>query len=422
MQVRVSDSMVDYISDYPASWSTISGDYYKIVQLDDTDCFIKRFEKKNPDQISGWKLLAALRGQNNSEAHIPRIFDIKQADTNEYGVYYVFYECLKGRTIDTISSLGDTREVRILKEDLFTALDFLNEKGFWFPDLIEKNVFRENSGKYKLIDLDSAHPLSTPPGNGLYGDQFYLNTVMHFYQNILKQNQDPAKLGGEILNRLQVVFMILNSRLKIEEKKQGRQPGNNYDILHLCLDATMPDAKSLFRECANGNKSCNNRIKEFCDRLLTATLIVPQQVNKQKPIQPQSQPLYSDFIFHELAALRSRINTYAICGLVLLGIIFISIFVGLQFDSPSERLSSFATSIALMIPLIISSIMLFKFSAKMNRGLTQSKPAEINASLQQLKSFFTFQLVLRIILIIAGCILLIALIKDIQDRNPLPVE
>jgi hypothetical protein len=409
MKVRVSDGTVDYVSDYPKSWSTISGDYFKIEQLDDTPCFIKRFEKKSPDQISGWRLLSALRGQNNSDARIPRIFDIKVADPNESGVYYVFYECLKGRTIDTLPSLGANREVRILKDDLFTALDFLNEQGFWFPDLIEKNVFRENSGKYYLIDLDSTHPLSTPPGNGLYGDQFYLNTVMRYYQEVLKQNQNLAQLGGEVLNRLQAIFMILNARLKIEEKKQGKNPGNNYDILHLCLDATMPKAKSLFRECAKGDKSSNNKIKELCDELVTVDLVVPKEevaeLSRQKPDEVrETERKGSDFEVVLLEALRSRATTHVRFGRLFLGVlalIVVAALISRQADDDDKTTIALIV-LALSILTIIPNGMLIKFSSKLEKGLKESNPVEINASLQHLRSFVTFQLVLRTIFVLGA--------------------
>ncbi len=75
MKVIIKEREYDYVSDYPDGWRFFSSDYFKFpVEIGSNKCFIKRFEKKNPEQISGWPLLLSLKGKN--EPNLPRIHDI----------------------------------------------------------------------------------------------------------------------------------------------------------------------------------------------------------------------------------------------------------------------------------------------------------------------------------------------------------
>jgi len=58
MKVTIKQREEEYISDYPDGWKFSAGDPFKFpVLIGSHPCFIKRFEQKSPEDISGWDLL-----------------------------------------------------------------------------------------------------------------------------------------------------------------------------------------------------------------------------------------------------------------------------------------------------------------------------------------------------------------------------
>jgi len=147
MEVTIKERTHKYVSDYPHGWNRFSNDYFKCpVEIGNYKCFVKRFEKKNPVKVSGWNLLLDLKGKY--EANLPRVNDIVSIQEDNKYVHYLFYEYLEGETLDKLISKGFKIDLRILCNDLFSALQSLYNRDYWFADFCEKNIFCEKKGKF----------------------------------------------------------------------------------------------------------------------------------------------------------------------------------------------------------------------------------------------------------------------------------
>src|SRR5687767_1868865 len=106
MEVNIKGNNVQYHSDYPNGWQFSAGDPFKYpVIIGDTACFIKRFEQKTPEDISGWGLLTAISGKE--ETNLAKIFDVKSTHEDGKEIFYVFYEYLEGKSLDKYLTASD---------------------------------------------------------------------------------------------------------------------------------------------------------------------------------------------------------------------------------------------------------------------------------------------------------------------------
>ena len=247
MVVTIKEKEYEYISDYPDGWSFSARDHFKCpVEIGPNKCFIKRFDRKNQNEVPGWELMLNLKRKN--EPNLPRLYDITTA--NEWGkdVYYIFYDYIKGDTLDKLIDGKENINLEKLANDLFSALQSLYIKNFWFADFCEKNIFCEEGGRFLLVDLDSAQPLSNPPNGEMYGSKEYRTLVFNFYREILhKRNLNADDINGASLNYLQVVFLILRLKMLYAGDLQYYSP-EIYNLLPQTLDTLSPGFEEIYSD------------------------------------------------------------------------------------------------------------------------------------------------------------------------------
>ena len=231
MKLNIYDQEVEYIPDYPLGWKISAGDPFKFpVTIGNQDCFIKRFQIKNPDNISGWPLLQHLKGK--SEESLPTIFDIQTVREKGYEISYVIYKYLEGKTLEQKINEGEDIDLGSLASDILDTLGVIHSYGFWFADFCEKNIFFQTKGKYILLDIDSAQPLSAYPDNEMYGSKDYWIPVYKFYKEVLNQPQIRLQdVHGMALDYLQFIFLLLNLKLHKENNLKNYRSTENYNSL-----------------------------------------------------------------------------------------------------------------------------------------------------------------------------------------------
>jgi uncharacterized cupredoxin-like copper-binding protein len=243
MKVNILERERDYKSDYPEGWVFSKGDYFKKVLIEGHTCFVKRFEVSRPENISGWKLMMNLKGKNKE--NLVKLYDIVETTEKNYRVCYAFYEFIEGETLHKLILNNEAIDLRKLTKDLFNAIRSLYESGYWFADFTEKNIFYSKSGKYVLIDIDSAQPSQLAPDNDMWGDKAYWISVLDFYKNILhEKNFRLAGINGISLNYLQLIFLILRIKLS-DSNKAGDYFSSD---LHNLLPAALNKQSTLFKK------------------------------------------------------------------------------------------------------------------------------------------------------------------------------
>ncbi|RDC62689.1 IPT/TIG domain-containing protein [Adhaeribacter pallidiroseus] len=284
MKVVIKEREYDYISDYPNGWLFASGDPYKFpVDIGKYTCFVKRFEKKRPDDISGWDLLVQLKGK--FDPNLPRIYDVVEVAENNKSIYYIFYEFLAGQTLEAAVNRNVALDLHRLTLDIFNAAEALHARQFWFSDFCEKNIFAEANGRFLLIDLDSVQPLAEVPHNNMYGDKQYWALVLKFYKEQLGyKNMRPADLSGAILNYLQILFLVLRLKLALQDKRYDYKSTELYDNLpQLLLDTDSTSFQDLFTQALAESKEG----QALRTASATKELIIRQIIqNDQIPYQP----------------------------------------------------------------------------------------------------------------------------------------
>ena len=247
MRVIIREREYEYLSDFPNGWKFGEGDYLKFpVEIGSNKCFIRRFEK-SPESISGWQLLHNLKGKNF--AGLAGIYDI--AETNEHGknIFYVFQEFIEGETLDRLITRKAAVNLENLTNDLFDALQSLNQNNYWFADFCEKNIFCNNSGRFLLIDLDGAQPVSKTPDNKMRGSKDYWSTVFDFYTNVLRHTQvQPSDFNGNSFNYLQLIFLILRLKIFYSVREIEYDSGDFLYHLPFYLSNTSPLYKRVFNK------------------------------------------------------------------------------------------------------------------------------------------------------------------------------
>lgn len=246
MEILINNEKIAWESDYPVDWKFSAGDPFKFpVIINGQACFIKRFETKTPEEISGWQLLQQLKGI--TEPNLPRVFDIKEVTEKEDDISYVFYEYIEGATLEKVLYEPAAVNLRRLVSDIFHALEAIHRHGYWFADFCEKNIFCEKSGRYLLVDLDSTQPWSAPPSNEMYGSKDYWIPVYKFYKEVLNQPDIVlSDISGTGLDYLQAVFLILHVKLFKESGRKVYRSDEDYNGLPAYLNTLDPEFRNLF--------------------------------------------------------------------------------------------------------------------------------------------------------------------------------
>jgi len=245
MIVCINEREYEYVSDYPQGWKFISKDYFKFpVSIGNNSCFIKRFQKRQ-ENISGWDLLIRLKNKN--EANVPRVYDIVSVEENRRQISYVFFECVKGNTMEALIRGDISFDLGRLTNDLLNAFESLHKYNFWFSDFCEKNIFCEERGRYLLIDTDSCEPVSEPPSNDMDVNMVYWALVYKFYRDILHIQLVPADIPGISLNHLQLIFLVLHLKLySLDSNRHEYMSDQAFNDLPVNLDQTDPAFRNLF--------------------------------------------------------------------------------------------------------------------------------------------------------------------------------
>lgn len=246
MKVVIKEREFEYISDYPDGWKFSAGDPFKFpVVIGNYPCFIKRFEKKNPEDISGWGLLQKIKGKY--EKKLSRIYDILNVQEKGKDIYYVFYEYLEGCTLDKAVIQNSEINLQKLADDLFTAIESLQNNGFWFADFCEKNIFCEKSGAFLLVDLDSTYPVSESPENSMYGNKDYWIVAIQFYREILQNKEIKlSDINGISFNFLQIPFLILHLKLYFHGNTKDYNSNDLFKAIPAGLHVIAPQLKQVF--------------------------------------------------------------------------------------------------------------------------------------------------------------------------------
>ncbi len=248
MKITINDTEVDYVPDYPNGWKFSAGDPYKFpVQIAGRICFIKRFQSKGPADISGWDLLHRLKGRK--ETYLPTIYDIVEEMEGQKRITYVFYEHIKGSTLEQTIFGGGVIRLPQTADHVLKALEAIHSHGFWFPDFCEKNIFCEAGGRVMLVDLDSTMSMNVAPTNEIYGSKDYWAPVYQFFkENLQQKGMMLSNLHGLSLNYLQSIFLVLHLKLHIAGKEKQYKSDESFYKLPEVLSMLCPSSLNLFSE------------------------------------------------------------------------------------------------------------------------------------------------------------------------------
>lgn len=274
MKVVIKEREFEYQSDYPIDWFFSAGDYFKFpVEIGKNKCFVKRFEKKSPESVSGWLFMTSLKGKY--EKNLPRLHDIVTVKEKNKDVQYIFYDFIEGTTLDKLSTPPAEIDLQKLTDDIFNALNAVHKYKFWFADFCEKNIFCKNNGQFFLVDLDSVQPDSIAPNNEIYGSKDYWVVVYKFYTHILGfEDLKLSDIDGKLLNKLQVIFLILNIKLAGVKSQLNYSTGKDFDHLPIYLDNIDPAFgilfEKVFKDAENlDGKEIDEEIKQLISKKIT---------------------------------------------------------------------------------------------------------------------------------------------------------
>lgn len=281
MKVIIRQREFEYTSDYPDGWKFVAGDPFKFpVLIGDHQCFVKRFEQKTPEDISGWALLVKMVGKDHK--NLSNVYDIRNVQEDGKEIYYVFYEHLDGTTLDRLVRQPNLNiNLGHISSDLFNAIRELQNDEFWFADFTEKNIFSVKNGSFVLVDVDSTQRIIDLPINDMYGSKDYWILVLKFYKEILNKNDIRlADINGINLNYLQIPFLVL--RLKLISAEAGSDYNSTalFSQLPSRLDKMAPEFRAIFSDViASGKDSLSpdqvRRIEDTVDKKIIKADLVP---------------------------------------------------------------------------------------------------------------------------------------------------
>jgi len=270
MKVTIKERDYDFVPDYPHEWQQSPGGFFKCpVLIGAHKCFVKRFFNKSPQDIPGWNLLVRLKYKN--ENNLPRLYDIMTTEEKHVETHYVFYEYIKGTSLDIRLESDMTIDLERLTNDLFSAFKSLNKYEHWFADFSEENIFCEDSDRFLLFNLDSA--LSASETAEMSGNNVYASLVSRFFTEVLNKDIDLTEMPGIALNYLQLIFLILRIKISQQEQQMDYSSPQLVPRLPEYLDNIDPGFRSLFTRLA-GNREVSalsyndNEIREMIIRLI----------------------------------------------------------------------------------------------------------------------------------------------------------
>ena len=247
MEVKIKNEVYQYRSDYPDGWKFSKGDYFKFpVAVGPTTCFIKRFEKR-AENIAGWSLVQNLTTEFHES--LSNVYDVISVIECNKIVHYFFFEFVEGQTLyDCIIEKAEL-DLERFTIDLFNALQTLQRNAHWFPDFCEKNIFCGKNGRFLLIDLDSAQPLSDLPNTDIWGSKEYWALVFDYCRNILNYKEFlPSEFNGASLNYLNVIFLVLRLKLYYADPEAEFDSATIYNQLPLFLYNIFPPFNEIFNK------------------------------------------------------------------------------------------------------------------------------------------------------------------------------
>ena len=212
MNVTINGIAAVYISDYsPTSknWKVQLKDAFRIVQIANVDCFVKRFDSRP----TPWDFLVANRGQQHP--CLPLIYDAQSSIEGGKTVYYLFLEKFEGEILHDLLRHGGKVSGLLLGTALAAALRVLHTQGYWHADFSAKNIMVASNGqRFVLIDLDSLEPVTTSPSAtpnnpGYIPDQELAVYALTYVKTYVKPATTTlAQIQGPVLNLLQLIFLL----------------------------------------------------------------------------------------------------------------------------------------------------------------------------------------------------------------------
>jgi hypothetical protein len=269
-----------------ATWQTKLQDKFAITSVNNVSVFVKRFENKPNAML----LLQNLKGKETK--NIPKIYDFVTVQENNKTVYYLFTECLQGKTLKEVIANGEHIDTEKMLDNLLVALQFLHNNGFWFSDFNDENIFvvplplNNKKANYFLIDVDSCWDNNIMPANrgigSMPGKTGNYNLLLYdFYTKVLQKPQfQYSELTGKNINYLQLISVI--AHIEFFKKEQKLNSKLNYfafgimysKLYEFILEPNSEYAKRVF-SIALQNKVSNSNTDIFVQ---LAKFIIPKPI------------------------------------------------------------------------------------------------------------------------------------------------
>jgi hypothetical protein len=438
MIVVINERQVEYTPAPGKEWTFTSNDPYMYpVRLNNTDCFIKRFEHGDPARVTGWGLLNKLKGKNVDQ--LPRVFDIKEGEAEGRKALYVFMKLIDGgRTLDQISSLGNEDFIRNLSNDLFSGLASVHSRGYWIADFCEKNVLWDKNGKSYLLDLDSSIPLTDYPRIDMYGSKRYWTPVVKSYRSLMgSQEVVWMELDGSCLNYLQLLLMILHFKLRLPAGSKERTAAS-LDHLSDYLHTHFPESAKIFSEAFRQGNAFSEmqigKIKELVTRIIEKdfTTIAPPEVaavtrpgpgskfekeirpNRNNNVRPEPvkaaeqgsgtrQQAGVEQEGEALEKLQKWAGLHLIFGWIIYGILAVSILFTLSFGHHDLRDAPMSGFLLLLLAFIVIAMLPLRYISRFRRDIREAlrdrSPVKFGNVMEHMNGYFRFITIYRMVLI-----------------------
>lgn len=321
MNITINSITYEYEPNFePSEWKMQAGAYFKFpVTIGRSACFVKRFQYKP----CGWGLVQKLIGETHE--YLPRVYAAQEVVESNKIVYYFVTEFLEGSILSDMLPKRNLLGVKNLPKHILKSLQVIHNKGYWFADFCEKNIYwASKSSRYVLIDLDSCEPLNVKPSHqpnteGYIPGQEFANWTISFFRDILDyDNVEFSTLNGRLLNFCQLVFLASKIglfRLKLSENPMYAYPQitSTREQIHYFLYQKDDDKQSyienIFKHIYEGNVNIE-LIETLCRSILQTEQeqLIEQYESELKTLKSKNQELEarlakSILVFREMKAL-----------------------------------------------------------------------------------------------------------------------
>lgn len=301
MQVKIENKNYDFepafnpLRPSENGWKKQNSDSFKFITLDSRNIFVKRFDK-DAKYISGYDFIISNLNQNLK--NIPKMYDLVSRVENKQKVYYLFQEALNGDTLEDIINKSDFHfNPQKFAKQIFDALSCLTNKGFWFTDFVEKNIFIGKDGNYYLIDIDSIASNSITP----LSDNHFLQTIgkkyigavgTYWYRDIQKMQYFfiSKNIKGDTINYLMLIMFLGHLRYYIDniDECDFNNVATVKEVPNYLLSINEKLTTTIFKFCFSNDSGLLNQ-KCLTEKLFTHyvdTVLFPQNetitINFQK--------------------------------------------------------------------------------------------------------------------------------------------